>query len=98
MDIARIKSEYFDQGYVIVDDAIDPGMLDRLEAGARSVWSQVREGAVDVAGSGPDGGSIFGLLAPEFGEPVFVLEECSFAEQLFVDLYRFHLFAGERMS
>lgn len=71
MDIARIKSEYFDQGYVIVDDAIDPGMLDRLEAGARSVWSQVREGAVDVAGNGPDGGSIFGLLAPEFGEPVF---------------------------
>ena len=31
----------------------------------------MRSGEVDVAGNGPNTTSIFGLLAPEFGEPVF---------------------------
>lgn len=71
MDIARVKEEFFDQGYSIVEDAVEAEMLDRLENGARNVWGKVRSGAVDVAGNGPDAGFIFGLLAPEFGEPVF---------------------------
>ena len=65
------KAEYFDQGYTIVENVVDPDMLDRLEAGARSIWEQIRTGSVDVAGHGPDSGAIFGLIAPEYGEPVF---------------------------
>ena len=71
MDIARVKEGFFDQGHSIVEDAGDAEMLDRLENGARNVWEKVRSGAVDVAGNGPDTGFIFGLLAPEFGAPVF---------------------------
>ena len=46
-------------------------MLERLETASWNVWNKVRSGEVDVAGMGPDAGAIFGLIAPEFGEPVF---------------------------
>ena len=71
MNIEKTKADYFDQGYTIVEDAVDAEMLDRMESGARHVWAQVQAGTVDVAGNGPDGGSLFGLLAPEYGAPVF---------------------------
>ena len=66
-----MKAEYFEQGYTIVDNVVEADMLDRLESGARNIWEQIRSGRVDVAGGGPDSGSIFGLIAPEYGEPVF---------------------------
>ena len=77
MDIAEARERYQEEGCFVVDDAVTPDMLDRLEAGGRSVWKQVRSGEVDVSGKGGDGGSIFGLLAPEFGESVFGEYLCS---------------------
>ena len=77
MDIEEAKRRYKEEGSVVADDAVTPEMLDWLEAGARSVWEQARSGTVDVAGKGGDGGSLFGLLAPEFGEPVFAEYLCS---------------------
>ena len=46
MDIARVKEAFFDQGYSIVEDAVEAEMLDRLESGARNVWGKVRSAAV----------------------------------------------------
>ena len=71
MEIAEAKARYFAQGYFIVDDAVEPQMLDRLEAAADRVRQKVRRGQVDMAGNGPDATAIFGVIAPEFGEPVF---------------------------
>ena len=71
MNIDKVKAEFSDQGYSIVDDAFSSDLVDRLETAARNVWNKVRCGEVDVANNGPEAGAIFGLLAPEFGEPVF---------------------------
>ena len=71
MNIDKVKAEFSGQGYSIVDDAFASALVDRLEAAARNVWNKVRCGEVDVANNGPEAGAIFGLLAPEFGEPVF---------------------------
>ena len=71
MSIEREKEEFAGRGYFIVDDVFDPDMLERLETASWNVWNKVRSGEVDVAGMGPDAGAIFGLIAPEFGEPVF---------------------------
>ena len=54
----KMKAEYFEQGYTIVDNVVEADMLDRLESGARNIWEQIRSGRVDVAGGGPDSGSI----------------------------------------
>ena len=72
MSIEREKEEFAGRGYFIVRRRLRPRyagtardrLLERLEQGA--VF-----GEVDVAGMGPDAGAIFGLIAPEFGEPVF---------------------------
>ena len=70
-DLEKVKEEFFTQGYSLVEDAVEPEMVDRLEAAARRVWAKVRAGEVDVAGNGPEATAIFGVIAPEFGEPVF---------------------------
>ena len=70
-DIEKVKEEFSTQGYSLVEDAVEPEMVDRLEAAARRVWAKVRAGEVDVAGNGPEATAIFGVIAPEFGEPVF---------------------------
>ncbi len=71
MDIEEAKARYCEQGYFIVDDAVQSDMLDQLDAAAHRVWDKVRSGAVDVGGNGPNTNGIFGVIAPEFGEPVF---------------------------
>ena len=71
MDVEKAKERYFDQGYFVAGDAVEPRMLEELQAAAGRVWAKVRSGEVDVAGNGPDATAIFGLIAPEFGEPVF---------------------------
>ena len=70
--------QYCERGYFIVDDAVSPDMLAALEAGARSAVEKVRSGAVvamaeriSTGGPGVEPRHILGLIAPEFGEPVF---------------------------
>lgn len=66
--------DYRDQGYFIADDAVDAAMLEALEAAARRVREKVRSGAVDIKSSRSESGEpqvIWGLMAPEFAEPVF---------------------------
>ena len=78
MDGKEFVEQYRDRGYFIVDDAVEPDLLDLLEAAARRVVDKIRSGAVvdDEAGmrTGGEGGEpqfVSGLIAPEFGEPVF---------------------------
>lgn len=71
MDIEKIEEELAGSGYVVVEDVFDSALLCRLETASYNVWDKVRSGTVDVAGMGPDAGAIFGLMAPEFEEPVF---------------------------
>ena len=49
------KTTYFNDGFVVVDDAVEPDLLDRLEAAGRRVVDKVRSGQVDVSGQGPNG-------------------------------------------
>ena len=70
--------QYREQGYFIVDDAVSPDILVALEAGARSAVEKVRSGAVvataeriSTGGPGVEPRHILGLIAPEFGEPIF---------------------------
>ena len=44
----KYVDEYHEQGYVVVDDAVDPDMLDELEAAGRRVRDKIRDGEVDV--------------------------------------------------
>ena len=70
--------QYRDQGYFIVDDAVEADMLEELAAAARRVVAKVRSGAViddgegiGTGGKGEEPDFVSGLMAPEFGEPVF---------------------------
>ena len=71
MGMERVMAEFWGQGYTIVEDALEPELFERLETASWNVWEIVRSGEVDPWGKGPEAGSFFGLLAPEFGEPVF---------------------------
>ena len=78
MDGKEFVEQYRDQGYFIVDDAVEPDLLDLLEAAARRVVDKIRSGAVvddevgmRTGGEGVDPQFVSGLIAPEFGEPVF---------------------------
>ena len=71
MNMEKVKEEFWGQGYTVVDDALEPELVERLGTASWNVWEKVLSGEVDVAGNGPDAGAIFGLLAPEFSEPVF---------------------------
>ena len=70
--------QYRDQGYFVVDDAVEGDMLDELAAAATRVVAKVRSGEVvddeegmGSGGEGKDPDFVTGLIAPEFGEPVF---------------------------
>jgi hypothetical protein len=47
-----VAEQYRYQGYFIVEDAVEPKMLDLLENAARRVVEQVRSGAVVDAADG----------------------------------------------
>ena len=48
------QAEQFEtDGYFIADDAVEPGMFDKLAAAARRVKHKVRSGQVDVYTTGP---------------------------------------------
>jgi Phytanoyl-CoA dioxygenase (PhyH) len=70
---ARIE-QFQTNGYFIVNDAVEPDLLQPLLAASRRVVDKVRSGAVDrfthYAKLG-DPWAIRGLYAPEFGEPIF---------------------------
>jgi hypothetical protein len=66
--------QYFDQGYFIADDAVEPDMLDELEAAGRRVRDKIRSGAVNIhsnLGENDEPIVIYGMIAPEYGEPIF---------------------------
>ena len=70
--------QYKDQGYFIADDAVAPEMLPILTEATRRVADKVRSGEVvdntDQIGTSGDGKNpvvIMGVMAPEFGEPIF---------------------------
>ena len=74
------REQYFDQGFFIADDAIEPDMLEQLVAAAERACAKIRSGAVVVEADGvkvgggeevSDAGNIEGVLAPEYGEPAF---------------------------
>ena len=70
MDVDRIKEQYCDEGYFVVDD-VAHALLDEMEEAALRVVAKARSGEVDLAGMGPDATAIYGIIAPQFGEPVF---------------------------
>jgi len=70
--------QYHDQGYFIADDAVEPDMLEELTAAAQRAAAKVRSGEVvddengiRIGGKGAEPDFVSGLMAPEFGEPVF---------------------------
>ena len=70
--------QYRDQGYFIVDDVVTPDMLEELTQAASRVVAKVRSGevvddeeGVYTGGPGDEPQFVSGLIAPEFGEPVF---------------------------
>ena len=71
MDFNEAREQYFQQGYFVVDDAVAPAMLDRLEGAGRRVVDLVRSGQVDVSGQGPLATGVIGLIDPRFGERAF---------------------------
>ena len=78
MEGKKYAEQYRDMGYFIVDDAVEPDMLDELEAALRRAVAKVRSGAVvdaldriSVNGEGAESSVLWGLLAPEYAEPVF---------------------------
>jgi hypothetical protein len=78
----------------IVDDLVEPELLDRLEAAAWGAWGRVKSGEVAVADNTPDAIQVSGLLAPEFGA-----DSAPFAEHLssaVVERYA-RLFCGDKL-
>ena len=70
--------QYKEQGYFIADDAIVPDMLPLLTKATQRVADKVRSGEVvdntDQIGTDGEGKNpivIMGVMAPEFGEPIF---------------------------
>ena len=76
MDIEEQFERFRTNGYFVVDegDMVDGDMLDELETAARRVRDKIRSGTVDIKtilGEGGDPIVIWGLIAPEFNEPIF---------------------------
>ena len=70
--------QYREEGYLITEDAVQPKMLEELVAAARRAADRVRSGevvddedGVRTGGPGEEPAFVTGLMAPEFGEPVF---------------------------
>ena len=75
MDGQELAEQYRNQGYFIVDDAVE---ADMLEAAAWRVVDKVRSGAVvddaegvRTGGDGVEPQFVSRLITPELGEPVF---------------------------
>lgn len=75
---AVYAEEYRDTGYFIVDDAVEADSLDLLEAALRRVVDKIHCGSIvddndriGVNGVGQETTAVWGLIAPEFDEPVF---------------------------
>ncbi|NKB71639.1 MAG: hypothetical protein GKR89_31580 [Candidatus Latescibacteria bacterium] len=74
MSIEQDIDRFGDQGFVVVDDIVEPAVLNELEAGSRRIRNKIRAGQVDIKtafGDNDEPSVIWGLLAPEYGEPVF---------------------------
>ena len=74
MSIEQGLGRFRDQGFLVADDMVEPAVLDELEAGARRIRDKIRAGEVDIKtvfGDNDEPSVIWGLLAPEYGEPVF---------------------------
>ena len=70
--------KYREEGYFIVGDAVDGGMLEELRRAMRRVAEKIRSGMVvehddriETDGEGKEPHIVSGLMAPEYGEPVF---------------------------
>ncbi|MBT5589238.1 MAG: hypothetical protein HOJ45_14665 [Gemmatimonadetes bacterium] len=79
----ELITQYHKEGYFIVDDAIAPEMVERMIPAARSANAKVRSGAVvsspdriGTDGPGDTKYDILGVIAPEFGEPIFAEYLC----------------------
>ncbi len=75
IDYARL---YREDGYFVVDDAVDRSMLAALRKALGRVADKVRSGVVvehddriETGGAGVEPHIVSGLQAPEYGEPVF---------------------------
>ncbi len=65
---------YENDGYFIVDDAVDHDLLASLTAAAQRVRKAVRSGRIDVYSHRTQSSEpwcIRGLLSPDFNEPIF---------------------------
>lgn len=72
--IYREMEEYGSQGWTVVDGLVAPDFFVELEAACRRVKDRVRAGDIDVYthwGNPGEPWCIRGLLAPDFGEPIF---------------------------
>jgi len=72
--IYREMEEYGSQGWTVVDGLVAPDFFAALEAACRRVKARVRAGDIDVYthwGNPGEPWCIRGLLAPDFGEPIF---------------------------
>ncbi len=61
-------------GYFVVDDAIEPELMEPMRAAAVRIKAKVRAGEVDVFTQWAEPGepfNILGMLSPDFDEPVF---------------------------
>ena len=78
MPSQRQIEQYHEEGYFITEDAVPLEMLEELAGAARRVVDRVRSGevvddedGVRIGGPGEEPAFVTGLMAPEFGEPVF---------------------------
>ena len=63
-----------EDGFFIVDDAIDPALLEPMREAAARIKDRVRSGEVDVFTQWAEPGepfNILGMLSPDFDEPIF---------------------------
>ena len=92
MDGKEFVEQYRDRGYFIVDDAVEPDLLDLLEAAARRVVDNIRSGAVvddeagmRTGGEGVEPQFVSGLIAPEFGDAAADRNARDILRELFAD-------------
>jgi len=88
-------AQYFTQGYFIAADAVEPDILDELEAAGRRIRDKVRSGTVNIRsnlGENNEPIVIWGLIAPEYGEPIFAQYMASKPVESYV-----HAFLGKEL-
>ena len=78
MASAEQVAQYRERGFFVVDDAVEPALLDELAAAAQRAVAKVRSGevvddpeGVGTGGPGAEPQFVTGLIAAEFGEPAF---------------------------